>query len=294
MWIYGLILGAIIAGALVWIIVEFLPKTPNLNAVIERMGSTATTVEEVDESFAGRIGTWAHKNLSGVPGFGVPTSDLALLNVTPQKHLFNKVQGVVGGFGIALLVLLFMWVLDMPALFSAVSVLLAIPFAWLMTIVVDASVKEKAKAARADFAQSVLAYTRLVAAERGRGAPAQHALTEPAAIADSWVFRRIRQELLRARLQSQMPWNALRRLAEEIRVRELRDLADHMQLSGEEDAAVYDSLRAMANTLQEELILEDHRVANQVNERMAAPGALILGVLFAILLTPMLITLSTT
>jgi hypothetical protein len=97
--------------------------------------------------------------------------------------------------------------------------------------------------------------------------------------------------LLRASLQSQMPWNALRELSEEIGVKELRDLADIMQLSGEEDAAVYESLRARGKSLRSQMVTDEHQEGNKQTERMTVPMTLLGAVFMAILITAPLLTL---
>jgi hypothetical protein len=105
------------------------------------------------------------------------------------------------------------------------------------------------------------------------------------------VFERIKQELLRARFSGIQPWEALRHLSNEIGVKELADVADIMRLSGEEGAAVYESLRARGKALRVQLLNEEHTIANRLSERMTYPQALLGVVFMAMLVTPPLLRL---
>ncbi|AFR34593.1 hypothetical protein [Arthrobacter sp. Rue61a] len=291
MWPLALIIGAVAGLGLTLLIFELVPKQPKLSAALERLGTT--TVEDVSTSrnINSLLGSWAQRHLSGITGFGIPARDLSLLNITAQTHLATKVKAAAAGI-LALIVLsAVFWLFGLPPLFPAVPAIAAVPLGLGLAVLVDAGVKQQAVEAREEFSRAVATYFELVAAERRRGSPAQHALSEAAGVADSWVFRRIRQELLRASLQSQMPWNALRELSEEIGVKELRDLADIMQLSGEEDAAVYESLRARGKSLRSQMVTDEHQEGNKQTERMTVPMTLLGAVFMAILITAPLLTL---
>ena len=153
----------------------------------------------------------------------------------------------------------------------------------------DYNVRDDAKRARAEFARALGAYIDLVALERNSGAGARQAMEAAAAVGDSWVFRRLGEELARTRWSGLTPWEALRALAAELGLPELDDLADIMRLSGEEGAQVYASLRARSAGMRSAMLNTEKAKANEVGERMSIPMSL-LGVIFlAILVTPALL-----
>jgi hypothetical protein len=108
-------------------------------------------------------------------------------------------------------------------------------------------------------------------------------------VGDSWVFRRLSEELNRSRWSGQPPWDALHALAEELGLPELDDFADIMRLSGEEGASVYANLRARSAAMRAAMLSDEISEANAVGERMTIPGSL-LGVIFmALLVAPSLL-----
>ena len=158
-----------------------------------------------------------------------------------------------------------------------------------MFLLPDYNARDDAKTARAEFARALGAYIDLVALERHNGAGPRQAMEAAAAIGDSWVFRRLSEELARTRWSGLTPWEALRSLADELGLPELDDLADIMRLSGEEGAQVYASLRARSAAMRTAMLNTEKARANEVAERMSIPMSL-LGVIFlAILVTPALL-----
>jgi Flp pilus assembly protein TadB len=97
------------------------------------------------------------------------------------------------------------------------------------------------------------------------------------------VFVRLREQLIRARLSGTPPWDGLHDLADELGLPELSDLADIMRLSGEEGAAVADTLRARSRGLRAALLTKEQTRANEESERMVIPVAF-LGLIFLVIL----------
>jgi Flp pilus assembly protein TadB len=155
------------------------------------------------------------------------------------------------------------------------------------------TVRERAAKAREDFARAVGAYIELVALERLAGAGTSQALEHAAQVGQSWVFERIREELLRSRLSGTTPWNSLAELAEELGVPELGDLSDIMRLAGEEGAQVYEALRARGRSLRTGMLTREQARANAASERMVLPVAM-LALCFALMIaTPAMYRLLT-
>ncbi|HEU5486825.1 MAG TPA: hypothetical protein VFU98_18110, partial [Microlunatus sp.] len=130
--------------------------------------------------------------------------------------------------------------------------------------------------------ESLLVYIDLVTLERLANASATEALHAAAALSDVPLFVQIRSALERARLEQQSPYAELRRLADELELPELKDVADIMQLD-ESGAALSETLRARVKELR-----NAHLTREQVAAGAAAEGmtiymtipALIFGMIF--------------
>jgi len=205
-------------------------------------------------------------------------ADLTLVGMTPESFAARKL-------GYALLGLVF------PALLAAGMALLGVhppitlPVAVSLALaaglffVPDVDLRRRAAAARDELRRAVCAYCELVALERAGDAGTVEALERAATVADSAGFVRIRDALLRAELAGNPPWQGLKDLADTVGVRELGDIADIMRLSGEDGAAVYNTLRARASSLRTQLLTTSTAQANAASEHMIVPVAL-LGIAF--------------
>ncbi len=291
MWQIILAVGLVVGLGLALLVAELAPREPKLAAALDRLGSAEVSTTAEARSLEGRLGGWGQRHLADLPLFTVPTRDLLLLGRSTQTYFANKITlGVLGLLAPSVVALLF-WALGFSPFIVGIAGIAAVPLALVMLVLGDVMVKQQADEARQEFSRAIAAYLELVAAERKRGASPSVALEEAAGVGESWVFERIRQELMRARFSGVQPWDSLRDLSNEIGVKELADVADFMRLSGEEGAAVYESLRARGRALRVQLLNEEHTVANRLSERMTYPQAL-LGVIFmAMLVTPPLLRL---
>jgi hypothetical protein len=105
------------------------------------------------------------------------------------------------------------------------------------------------------------------------------------------VFVRISEELTRARYAGVPPWDALEQFADVIAVPQLADLAKIVRLSGEEGAAIYETLRARGKGLRMTLLNAEQTRANEVSESMSSHVALVGIAFLGIIATPMLMNL---
>lgn len=292
---------AVLAGGtaglgLILIVRELLPKEPQLASSLDRLAPflpgplVAAPAGElaVTGSLETRVGLRLQRHLEGAPFVRIPVRDLVLLRIPVARYLGQKVlMGLLG--------LLF------PALFTAVAAALGYPFplaapalaglalGGVLFVVPDVELRRKAAAARKEFARATSAYIDLTALERAAGAGATQALEQAATVGDSWVFVRLREELVRSRLSGIPPWDGLHRLATELGLPELSDLADIMRLSGEQGAAVADTLRARSRGLRVALLTKEQTRANEDSERMVIPVALLGLIFFAILGAPAIV-----
>lgn len=284
----GVMLGLGVA-LIVW---RLVPAQPDLRDALERLtphhARARTHAVGAPTDTTGRLGLWGMKNLpAGVWG-RTPTRELAILRKPLSRFYGEKILYAMVGLAIPPLLTMFFALLgaDLPFVIPAVA---TAGFAVVMFFLPDYNVRDDAKGARAEFARALGAYIDLVALERNNGAGPRQAMEAAAAVGDSWVFRRLGEELARTRWSGLTPWEALRALGDELGLPELDDLADIMRLSGEEGAQVYASLRARSAGMRTAMLTAEKAKANEIGERMSIPMSL-LGVIFlAILVTPALL-----
>jgi Flp pilus assembly protein TadB len=294
----GLTLALLTGGAaglgVTLIVRELLPAQPALAAALDRLApprltptATAPTVPDHDEAASTRgletrVGLAVSRHLDSLPFLRVPTRELTLLRLPVHRWLGQKV--LMGLLGLLFPALFTLMAAAMGyALPVAVPALGGLALGALLFLLPDVEVQRKAAAAREEFARATGAYIDLTALERAAGAGATQALEQAATVGDSWVFVRLREELVRARLSGTPPWDGLHELATELGLPELSDLADIMRLSGEEGAAVADTLRARSRGLRVALLTKEQTRANEDSERMVIPVAL-LGLIFLVIL----------
>lgn len=154
----------------------------------------------------------------------------------------------------------------------------------------DLLVHGQAKSRHSDASAALLMYIDLVTLERLSNASGTQALHNAADLSDVALFRQIRGALQRARLEQQPPYGQLRRLAEELGLSELVDLADVMQMD-ESGAALSGSLRARVAELRDAHLAKSLREANAASEGMtiymSIPALLFVG----IIITPALLNI---
>ena len=160
--------------------------------------------------------------------------------------------------------------------------------AWILP---DTDVTSRAKSAREEFGRAVAVFVELLAAERRRDAPPSVALENAASVSDIWAFRRIRQELVRARYNKVQPWSALESLSESLRVPELGEAARIMAISGERGASIYEALRALGRGLRIRMLNEDAAREARASDKMSNIVTGVAVMFVVIILTPMLLTL---
>ena len=291
----ALALGTIVGIGLAVMLYVLVPAQPDLRDVLTRLspparrrpGAASPTVNPDTEE---RLGIWAERTLParflGVP----PARDLAVLRKTPAQFYGRKVlYGLLG--------------LVLPALLTGFFTLIGISIPFVVpvgaTVILSAvlfmmpsrDISEDAKKARSDFARALSAYIELCALERNSGAGATVALSNAAEVGDSWVFRKIGEELARSRYNGQPPWDSLKVLAEDLGLPELADVADIMRLANDESSEVYRQLRARSASARSALLSSELAQANVVEERMYLPASFIGVVFLALLMAPPLLRL---
>ncbi|MGL5858790.1 MAG: type II secretion system F family protein [Angustibacter sp.] len=282
------------AALLVW---RLTPADPDLGDALGRLSPEHAKRRTFEERHpAGdareRLGIWGMKTLpAGVWG-ATPVQELAVLRIPLSRYYGEKLLFALAGLAIPpLLTALFTLIgIPLPIFIPAIATL---ALATGMFFLPNYNIRDDAKKARAEFGRALGAYIDFVALERHSGSGPRQAMEVAAEVGDSWVFRRLGEELARTRWSGMTPWDALHALALELGLPELDDLADIMRLSGEEDAEIYRNLRARSSGMRKAMLATEKTKANEIGEKMTIPMSL-LGVIFLImLLAPALLRLTT-
>ncbi len=273
---------------------RLVPTSPDAVDVVRRYSPeavkerSAAAADPTASDRIERVGVWAMKALPANLWVKTPTKELALLRIPVHRHYGKKVLYFVAGLAIPPVLSYFIFAVMGFALPFVVPAAGSLIFAAVLFFAPDRDVRVDAKFARADFSRALGAYIDLVALERLSGAGPRQAMEYAAQIGDSWVFRRISEELTRSRWSGIAPWDALQNLADELGLPELDDLADVMRMSGE-GSQVYDNLRARSNAMRSAMLNTERAKANAASERINMPMALLGVVFMVILVTPALL-----
>ena len=289
--------GALLGVGVVLLVWRLMPTRPDLADVVHRNSpegakahAEAAALNTHDASTTERLGVWALKRLPSSWWGRTPTKELALLQIPVHRYYGEKVIFALVGlaFPSVLGYLLIVGGVGIPFGFPLIGSLI---LAAALFFLPDFNVRDDAKKAHKEFTDALGTYTDLVALERLGGAGARQAMELAAEVGDSWVFRRLSEELARSRWNGKAPWDALNALADELGLPELTELADIMRLS-KEGSQVYTQLRARSEGMRSAALNAELSKANSASERLSVPGAL-LAVMFAIIMvTPSLINLA--
>jgi len=277
--------GLMVTAGLVLLASRLAPARPDLADALDRLSPEATRpsgVEMEGSSSAERLGRWGMRLFPIAVWGQPPAQQLALLRISTVRFYGEKLLFGMLGLVVVPLLATLLAVLGwrLPVVLPVVA---TIGLAVGMFFLPDYNVRDDAKQARTEFARALGAYADLVALERNAGSGPRQALEVAAAVGDSWVFRRLREELAFSSWSGEQPWQALRRLSQELGVPELGDLADIVRLSGEEGAQIYGQLRARSAAMRAAMLNDEVAYANAVGEKLSIPMSL-LGVIFLVIL----------
>ncbi len=222
----------------------------------------------------------------------VPHADLAILGRSADRYYLTL------GLS-ALFALLIPALLSVVVLVTGIGVPVYLPAGGAVAAAAGATwlahrdVVAKATTARAEFTRAVCTYLDLAAHQVLGGHGPMESLTRAAGICHGWVFVHLRAALLRAELQLSPPWDELKKLASEIDVIELGDLADIMSTAGTEGADVYQTLRARADSLRDQIRAQALEVAEVRTNKLDIPAAALILILLVLIGYPFMSRLTT-
>ena len=285
----GLVFGTGLAG-LVW---RLAPVHPHPGDVLDRLSPDAARPQAEprqsgEATLTDRLGRWGMKLMPGGVWGTLPRRELALLRIPVARFYGEKLLfALVGLVSAPLLSGLFAVLGWRLPIMLPVGATLAMGVG--MFFLPDFNVRDDAKKARVEFDRALGAWTDLVALERNSGSGVRQAMEVASGVGDSWVFRRLREELALSAWTGEPPWDALKRLSDELGLPELGDVADMMRLSGEEGSQIYGQLRARSASMRAAMLNDELAQANAVGEKMSIPMSLLGVVFLAILIAPALL-----
>ena len=281
-----LLSGILLAGGLSCLVVAFARSTPQLDAALERIG--ADGMRQIPSGDIGpvrsrseRLGAFIYRAMP-IPLTNGQRRALRLLDKPIAEFYADKaVMAIIGTVLPGLAACAFAY---LTGHLSPIPAIAAVVGGVIGFFVPDLLLRRATTSVWTGAAEALLVYIDLVTLERLTNASATQALHNAAALSDVPLFLHIRTALERARLEQQSPYAELRRLSDQLKLPELADVADVMQLD-ETGAALSGTLRARVRELR-----DAHLTREQIKASAAAEGmtiymtlpALIFGLIFLV------------
>jgi tight adherence protein C len=281
-----LVAGILVAAGLVAVGAALVPNPPRLEAALARAGDGGRPVDVTREvgpvtRRSERLGAALYRH-SPVPLGERQRQALRLQDKSIAEFYADKaVMAIVGAALPAVLGAAFAVIGGSVGPLPAV---VAVGGAAVGFFVPDLLLRRSAAVLRSGAVEALLLYIELVTLERLTNASAPQALQNAAALSEVPLFVQIRSALDRARLEQQPPYPELRRLAVQLNLPELADVADVMQLD-ETGAALSGALRARVRELRGAHLTQEQIKASAEAEGMTiymTLPALIFGLIFLV------------
>lgn len=286
--------GLVVGLGLALVVREFWPSHARAGDAIENLAPRNLIFRVGEEaaptSWSERMGRWSSQHLSNLPGVTTPRADLDLLGITTTRFYTDKTLWALIGLIFPGLLGVFSVVLDLPLpwpVFPLEGIVLAI----LLWHVPNQRVRNRARAARRNFAFATISYLRLVAIQRLASTGIVASMERAASVSEAWMFLRIREELRLARYAGLTPWATLDDLSERLKMPELREVADITRLAGD-GAGVTGGLMARAASLRDRMLTVEQVAAAKATTAMQIPTAALIGVLLILLIFPAAVSLA--
>jgi hypothetical protein len=278
-----LLAGMLTLGGVVAVVAASTPAAPRLQPALDRLGADPDLVhEQIIVPTAARSERW-----------GVVLYRRSPIPLTPrQRHLLRLqdksiaefyadklVMSAVGAITPAVLGFGWGWMTGRPSWWPAGLALIGLVVGFFAP---DLLLQRSGRTTQVRARESLLVYIDLVTLERLANASATEALHAAAELSDVPLFVQIRSALERARLEQQSPYAELRRLADDLELPELKDVADIMQLD-DSGAALSGTLRARVKELRNAHLTREQIAAGAAAEGMTiymTIPALIFGMIF--------------
>jgi Flp pilus assembly protein TadB len=272
--------GLFIGLAAAVLIGELVPAGPSLRAALGRLEARPDPARHLT-----RPRELARSLGASLPWLPVPAADLRLLGQEVEDWLATKVALGIAGLA-AVPVLTGLLSLSGHSLPWSIPVAGSLALGLALFFAPDLVTRVNASERRRDFRHALTSYLDLVALERGAGAAPTEALEAAAEVGSGWAFQRIAAALHAARKESRPPWDGLGRLASEIGIPELSDLAEIASIAGNEGARILDTLSARADSMRAEALAATKAQAGSRSTTMVLPIAMLAAGFLILLIFP--------
>lgn len=277
------VLGGGVAGfGLYLLAMQFVPSAPALGPALRRLHPEPPREIKAGPPSAGEVKTRDNRW-----SINLPRADLDIIGRTGDKHLFDVVVSALVSMVIppSLTVVAVVFGLPLPV---SVPIAATLAIALLVGYLVHAGMRSRAKAARAEFVRALCTYAALTAHQVRSGHGAVEAMERAARVCEGWPYARLRHALLTAQLQMTAPWDELKRLSDAIGVVELSTFADIMHSAGTDGAQVYQTLRAQASSLRDQIRVRSLEVTKTRSSKLDIPSTLLVVILLILVGYPLM------
>lgn len=274
--------GMLIAGGAVTAAAAFVREPVRLDEALDRLSGTRHLVAPTTVDLGSdRVGAWAYRTLR----LPVSANQLRALHLKGMSLSAFYTEKVVWAFiGLVTPGVVVTGVAALAGLAWQAPVAVALVGGVVGFFVPDLQLRRAGASARTDAGEALFTFLDLITLERLANQSATQSLHAAASVSDETPFRQIREALERARLEQRPPYGELRRLADDLGLPELRDVADIMMLD-EHGASLASSLRARVKELRDGHLTRQKMAAQEVSERMTilmVVPAMVFGLIFLV------------
>lgn len=273
------LVGALV-GAGVWLVGRGLlrRRVPLLRALSDYHRRGPRTGDAAGEQFPGWRNRAERHALRIVESFGFDLgtlgADLRIIGRSPAQHAFAKLAGALlaavalgaAGYGARLLGL------APPAWSVAVPAALGFLGGY---VGADGALRKKATERREQFLRALGAYMDLVKILVAGGSHSDGALYQAAAVGSGWAFDELKAAMDWSRVNGKSPSAGFERLAAEIGVADVEELAATIRLTAEQGASPAEALACKAEMLSTLELANARMKADSMTERMSIPTVVV-------------------
>ena len=273
-----ILLGAMAGLGLLFIVVGLMPRPvrpsqaaePDPGQAREEGDEGTAAVQEATRRAARRVGRDLQAKSSLM-------QDALMVDRSLETHALHKMGGLVLGAAVLAafgLIANTLFELDLPLMIIVMVALLGGLGGWFLP---DSILKTEADKERVLFQQVTESWLELVAQLVTAGADTFGALATAAGYSEQPGFVLIRNTLRVSAASGEAPWTALRRMADERRLRFLDPFCSALELAGTTGAGSRQAILAQVEAARSKAMLEADAAAASSGEKMGAPLALIGG-----------------
>lgn len=276
------LLGLVAGLGLILVRAGLAPGSPTLEAEIGRYDPVALLTTGTGRSRVGPSTGWLTSlggRLDRMMSLGDRAArrnqDLAVTNRTLESHAALTATTTLVGLTLPVILAGLLATIDWH-LGTDVVVPLAGIGAAAGVVAPTLELRKAARLARERFLRGLSCWLELVALAQAGGMGVEGALDAAGRISPDPAFARIRRSLERARHSGATPWEEMGRLASEVGLDELDELAASLGLAGVEGARIRSSLTAKSASLRRRQLSEAEARANATTERLFLPSIILM------------------